>query len=185
MNPLIITVNQSINNTLYTCIITVNNHNTSNCPLQVANEIIISIKGNVNLIVYLMLIYILIDTFVKRVMTNVNSLTLSDTSQQLECHITTNTDINSIVNVSWYRDNGNENRIVSNSTGVSILCTVSISNVSFNSTLIFSPVTSSTPISTLGNYTCVAWIGEQSFRKKISNNVALMIKSKCFKEYHS
>ena len=125
-------------------------------------------------------------------MTNVDSLILSDTSQQLECHITantdintTNTDINSIVNVSWYRDNGNENRIVSNSTGVSILPTVSVSNVSFNSTLIFSPVTSSTPISTLGNYTCVAWIGEESVRNKTSNIVAVMIKSKCTKEYHS
>ena len=125
-------------------------------------------------------------------MTNVNPLTLSDTSQQLECHIntnidinTTNTDINSIVNVYWYRDNGNENRIVSNSTGVSILPTVSISNVSFNSTLIFSPVTSSTPISTLGNYTCVAWIGEQSVRNKTSNNVVVMIESECTKEKRS
>ena len=117
-------------------------------------------------------------------MTNVSSLTLSDTSQQLECHIFTNTDINitntdisSIVNVYWYRDNGNENRIVSNSTEVSILPTVSISNISFNSTLMFSPVTSSTPISTLGNYTCVAWIGEQSVRNKTSNNVQVMMKS--------
>ena len=117
-------------------------------------------------------------------MTNVNSLILSDTFQQLECHITanidintTNTDINSIVNVYWYRDNGNENRIVSNSTGVSILPTVSISNVSFNSTLIFSPVTSSTPISTLGNYTCVVWIGEQIVRNKTSNNGQVMMKS--------
>ena len=124
-------------------------------------------------------------------MTDVNSLTISDISQQLECHVTTNTDINttntdinSIANVSWYRDNGNENRIASNSTGVSILPTVSISNVSFNSTLIFSPITS-TPISTLGNYTCVAWIGEQSVRNKTSNNVAVMIKSKCTEEYHS
>ena len=125
-------------------------------------------------------------------MTDVNSLTISDISQQLECHVTTNTDINttntdinSIANVSWYRDNGNENRIASNSTGVSILPTVSISNVSFNSTLIFSPVTSSTPISTLGNYTCVASIREQSVTNKTSNNVAVMIKSKCTKEYHS
>ena len=56
-------------------------------------------------------------------MTNVISLTLSNTSQQLECHITTNTDINttntginSLVKVYWYRDNGNEKRIVLNST---------------------------------------------------------------------
>ena len=116
--------------------------------------------------------------------TNVNSLILFNTSQQLECHITTNTDINtantdinSIVNVYWYRDNGKENRVVSNSTGVSILPTVSIINVSFNSTLIFSSVTSSTPISTLGNYTCVAWIGEQSVKNKTSNNVQVMMKS--------
>ena len=117
-------------------------------------------------------------------MTNVNSLILSNISQQLECHITTNTDINttntdinSIVNVYWYRDNGNENKIVSNSTGVSILPIVSISNVLFNSTLIFNSVTSSTPVSTLGNYTCVAWIGEQPVRNKTSNNVQVMMKS--------
>ena len=55
MNPLIITVNQSINYGFYTCVITINNHDTSNCPLQVANEIFISVKGNVNLIVYLMI----------------------------------------------------------------------------------------------------------------------------------
>ena len=116
--------------------------------------------------------------------TNANSIILSDTSHQLECHITTNTDINttntdinSIVNVDWYRNNGNENRIVSNSTEMSILPTVSISNVSFNSILIFSSVTSSTPISTLGNYTCVAWIGEQSVRNKTTNNVQVMMKS--------
>ena len=128
MNPLIITVNQSLHSATYTCVIAITNHDdTSNCPLQVANEItIISVKGNVNLIVDLLFIH-LIDTFVQTVMTNVNSLTLSDSYQQLECHIATNTDINtinidinSIVNVFWYRDNGNENRIVSNNTGVSI-----------------------------------------------------------------
>ena len=57
MNPLIITVNQSINNTFYTCFITINNHDPSNCPLQLANEIAISVKGNVNLIVHLMFIH--------------------------------------------------------------------------------------------------------------------------------
>ena len=115
---------------------------------------------------------------------NVNLLILASTYQQLECHITTsfdidtaNTDINSIVNVYWYRDNGNENRIVSNSTGVFILPTVSISNVLFNSTLIFSPVTSSTPILILGNYTCEAWIGGQSLRNRTSNNVQVIMKS--------
>ena len=117
-------------------------------------------------------------------MTNVDSLILSNTSQQLECHITTNTDINttntdinSIVNVSWYRDNGNENRLVSDSEGVSILPIVSVTDTSFNSTLRFSPITSST---TLGNYTCVAWVGEQSVRNKTSNNVQVMMKSKYY-----
>ena len=56
MNPLIITVNQSISNTFYTCVIIINNHDTSNCPLQAAHEVFISVKGNVNLIVDLMLI---------------------------------------------------------------------------------------------------------------------------------
>ena len=54
MNPLIITVNQSISNTFYTCVITINNHDTSNCPFQVETNISISVKGNVNLIVDLL-----------------------------------------------------------------------------------------------------------------------------------
>ena len=116
-------------------------------------------------------------------MTNIDSLILSSTSQQLECHITTNTDINttntdinSIVNVSWYRDNGIENRLVSDSEGVSILPIVSVTDTSFNSTLRFSPITSSI----LGTYTCVSWIGEQSVRNKTSNDVPVMMKSKCY-----
>ena len=126
--------------------------------------------------------YLSIDTFIQTVVTNIDSLILSNTSQQLECHITTNTDINttntdinSIVNVSWYRDNGNENRLVSYNEGVSILPIVSVTNTSFNSTLRFNPITSSTTISTLGNYTCVAWIGEQSVRSKTSKNVQVMM----------
>ena len=109
-------------------------------------------------------------------MTNTVHLILSNTSQQLECHITTNTDINTtntdinnIVNVSWYRDNGNENKLVSYSKGVTILPIDSVANTSFISTLRFSPITSSTPVSTLGNYTCVAWIGEQSVRNKATS----------------
>ena len=116
--------------------------------------------------------------------TIIDSLILSNTSQQLECHITTNTDINttntninSIVKVSWYRDNGNENRLVSDSEGVSILPIVSVTDTSFNSTLRFSPITSST---TLGNYTCVAWIGEQPVKNKTSNNIQVMMKSKYY-----
>ena len=57
MNPLIITVNQSISNTVYACIIVITNHYPSNCPLQIANEIAISVKGNVNFIVDLNLIH--------------------------------------------------------------------------------------------------------------------------------
>ncbi|XP_019859453.1 PREDICTED: titin-like [Amphimedon queenslandica] len=116
-------------------------------------------------------------------MINTVHLNLSNTFQHLDCHITTNTDINttntdinSIVNVSWYRDNGNENRLVSDSEGVSILPIVSVTYTSFNSTLRFSPITSSTPVSTLGNYTCVAWIGGQSVRIKTSNNVQVTMK---------
>ena len=120
--------------------------------------------------------------------TNIDSLILSNISQQLECHITTNTDINttktdinSIVNVFWYRDNGNENRVVSDSKGVSILPIVSVTDTTFNSTLKFSSITPpSTPESTLGNYTCVAWIGEQSVRSKTSNNVQVLMESKYY-----
>ena len=131
--------------------------------------------------------YFSIDTFIKTVVTNIDSLILSNTSQQFECHITTNTDINttntdinSIINVSWYRDNGNENKLVSDNEGIFILPIVSLTDTSFNSTLRFNPITSSTPISTLGNYTCVAWIGEQSVRSKTSNNVQVIMKSKYF-----
>ena len=133
----------------------------------------------------MLIYYFLIDTFIKTVVTNTGSLIVSSTSQKLECHITTNTDINttntdinSIVKVSWYRDNGNENRLVSDSEGVSILPIVSVTNTSFISTLRLSPTTSSTPVSTLGNYTCVAWIGEQSVRNETSNNVQVIMKSK-------
>ena len=119
--------------------------------------------------------------------TNTESLILSNIPQQLKCYITTNTDINttntnisSIVKVSWYRHNGNENKLVSDKERVSILPIVAITNASFNSTLRFSPITSSTPISTLGNYTCVAWIEEQSVRNKTSKNVQVMIKSKYY-----
>uniref|UniRef100_A0A1X7TV75 Ig-like domain-containing protein n=1 Tax=Amphimedon queenslandica TaxID=400682 RepID=A0A1X7TV75_AMPQE len=169
-NPLILTVDQSINSTVYICSLLINK-NPANCPYQQVN-VSVTVK----------------DTFIKTVMTNIVSLNLSNTYQQLECHIATNTDINttntdinttksnSIVNVSWYRDNGNENRLVSENEGVSILPIVSITNTSFISTLRFSPITSSTPVSTLGNYTCVAWIGEQSGRSKTSNNVQVMMK---------
>ncbi|XP_019853144.1 PREDICTED: uncharacterized protein LOC109582706 [Amphimedon queenslandica] len=164
-NPLILTVDQSINNTVYICSLLII-ENPINCPFQ---------QGNVSVTVK--------DTFVKTLATNTVSLMLSNTSQQLECHIATNTDINatntdinSIVNVSWYRDNGNENRLVSDSEGVSILPIVSVTNTSFISTLRFSPITSSTPVSTLSNYTCVAWIGEQSVRKIASNNIQVIMK---------
>ncbi|XP_019857657.1 PREDICTED: uncharacterized protein LOC105314346 [Amphimedon queenslandica] len=157
-NPLILTVDQSINNTVYICSILIGK-NPNNCPFQQIN-VSVTVK----------------DTFIKTVVTNIDTLILSNTFQQLECHIATNTDINSIVNVSWYRDNGNENRLVSDSEGVSILPIVSVTNTSFISTLRFSPITSSTPVSTLGNYTCVAWIGEQSVRSMTSNNVQVTMK---------
>ena len=57
MNPLIITVNQSINYGFYTCVITINNHDASYCPLQVPTDIAIRVKGNVILMVDLMFIH--------------------------------------------------------------------------------------------------------------------------------
>lgn len=120
----------------------------------------------------------------KAVTVFVNSLNLSSTPQQLECLITTDTDINttdleSIVKATWYRDNGIKTVQVSNSEGgLSIIPTVVKSNVTFMSTLNFSAVTLQTPSTTLGNYTCVAWIGEESNRKRTSNNVEVIMKSK-------
>ena len=45
-NPLILTVNQSVNNTKYTCIVTVNN-NSSVCEPQ-RKDVIINVRGNVH-----------------------------------------------------------------------------------------------------------------------------------------
>ena len=56
MNPLIITVNQSTKHGFYACVITINNHDTSNCS-QITPDIFISVKGNVNPIVFLMFIH--------------------------------------------------------------------------------------------------------------------------------
>ena len=127
----------------------------------------------------------------ERVEINADVITLSNTSIKcLECQIISNTGVNtintgmdSIINVLWYRGQDTLKELISNNEQEvfrSILPTVSNSNVSFNSTLIFNPVTSSTPISTLGNYTCVAWIGEQSVRNKTSNNVQVMMKRKTY-----
>ena len=43
MNPLIITVNQSLHSATYACVIAINR---PNCPLQLATDIFISVKGN-------------------------------------------------------------------------------------------------------------------------------------------
>ena len=129
-----------------------------------------------------------VDTFVKEVTTSSSLLILSDTLQQLKCNSTTNTNINingtdisSIVRISWYRYNGRSFegiKISNSSSGVSISPTVLINNTLFQSTLIFSPITSSTSTTTLGNYTCVAWIGEESVRNMTSNDVQVLMKSK-------
>ena len=102
----------------------------------------------------------------------------SSTFRQLECHISTNSNISSnnsgIVKVDWYKGNDTKKVLLMNSTKVSILQTVSITTVLFVSKLRFT----SRPISTLGNYTCVAWIGEQSVRNKTSNTAQVIMKRK-------
>ena len=107
-----------------------------------------------------------------------NFLDLSSTFRQLECHINSNTNISSnnsgIVKADWYRGINNKKVLVMNSMEISILQTVSITTVLFVSKLRFS----STPISVLGNYICVAWIGEQSVRNKTSNTAQVIMKRK-------
>ena len=104
-----------------------------------------------------------------------NFLDLSSTFKQLECQINTNINISSnnsgIVKVEWYKG---IDTIVMNSMEISILQTVSITTMLFVSKLRFT----STSISTLGNYTCVAWIGEQSVRSKTSNTAQVIMKRK-------
>ena len=53
MNPLMITVNQSVQEGFYTCIITIGHSDPFKC-LQAKNEVFISLKSNVNFIVDLM-----------------------------------------------------------------------------------------------------------------------------------
>ena len=107
-----------------------------------------------------------------------NFLDLSNTFRQLECQINTNINVSSnnsgIVKVVWYKGKDTKKVLVMNSWKVSILQTVSITTVLFVSKLRFT----STPISVLGNYTCVAWIGEQSVRNKTSNTAQVIIKRK-------
>uniref|UniRef100_A0A1X7V2V0 Protein-tyrosine-phosphatase n=1 Tax=Amphimedon queenslandica TaxID=400682 RepID=A0A1X7V2V0_AMPQE len=146
-NPLMLTVNQSVT---YTCIIRVEANNCQN-----------SLTKNV-------------------------TFEIRDTLQQLKCNSTTNTDIDingtdisSIVQISWYKYNGRSIesiKISASSSGVSISSTVPINNTLFQSTLIFSPITSSTPDSTLGNYTCIAWIVDESGRNETSNDVQVLMK---------
>ena len=104
-------------------------------------------------------------------------LVLSETYRDLKCQIFTNTNITSydIVNVLWYKRIDAQKASVKNRTGgVLILQTVSITNMLFVSKLRFT----STQISSLGIYTCVAWIGEQSVRSKTSNTAQVIMKRK-------
>ena len=105
-----------------------------------------------------------------------NFLDLSSTFRQLECQINTNILSNNsgIVKVEWYKGIDTMKFLVMNSTEVSILQTVSITTKLFVSKLRFT----STPISTFGNYTCVAWIGEQSVQNKTSNTAKVIMKHK-------
>ena len=52
-NPLILTVNQSINNTFYKCIVTIANNNLSPCPVQQVN-VSVTVKGILNKNVHLL-----------------------------------------------------------------------------------------------------------------------------------
>ena len=114
-------------------------------------------------------------------MTNTNisikSLNLS-LPQNLSCVITTNTDVNTtkldnIVNVVWYQYNGTRNIVPLFTNNYRVHSTTSAGTMIFESKVEFVQVRASMA----GQYTCVAWIGEEIYRN-MSNYTYVIVKCK-------
>ena len=85
--------------------------------------------------------------------------------QNLSCVITTNTDVNTtkldnIMNVIWFQYNGTRNTVPLFSNNSSVHSTTSLLTKMFESRVEFVQVRASMA----GQYTCVAWIGEEIYR---------------------
>ena len=175
-NPLIITVNQSVNNTRYTCIITVDG-NSDSCKNQ-TKDILLTVRGKLELKLFQNIFWFCcLDTFVKNVNISVKSLNLS-LLQNLSCVITTNTDINTtkldnIVNVIWYQYNETGIKVSLLSNNYRVHSTTSIETMIFESKVEFVEVRASMA----GQYTCMAWIEEEIYRN-MSDSTDVTVKCK-------
>ena len=106
-----------------------------------------------------------------------DSLSLS-LHQNLSCVITINTDVNTtkldnIVNVIWYQHNGIKNTVTLFSNNYRVHSTTSVGSKMFESKLEFENVRASMA----GQYTCVAWIGEEIYRN-LSDYIDVIVKCK-------
>ena len=109
----------------------------------------------------------------------VKSLNLS-LPENISCVITTNTDVNTakldnIVNVIWYYDqyNGTRSTLPLFSSNYGVHSITSVGTTMFESNVEFEEVRASMA----GQYTCVAWIGEEIYRNK-SNYANVTVKCK-------
>ena len=96
----------------------------------------------------------------------------------LSCLITTNTDVNTtkldnIVNVTWYQYNGIRNAVPLLSNNYKVHSTTSVGTMMFESKLEFKQMRASMA----GQYTCVAWIGEDIYRN-MSDSTNVTVKCK-------
>ena len=104
------------------------------------------------------------DTFVTNTNISLKFFNLS-LPRNLSCVITTNTDVNTtkldnIVNVTWYQYNGTRNIVPLFSNNYRVHSTASLCTKMFESKVEFIQVRTSMA----GQYTCVAWIGEDMYR---------------------
>ena len=99
--------------------------------------------------------------------------------QNISCVITTNTDVvtttkpNNIVNVMWYQYNGTKNTLPLFSNNYQVHSTTNVRTIIFESKLEFVQVTASMA----GQYSCVAWIGEEIYRT-MSDYTDVIVKCK-------
>ena len=117
------------------------------------------------------------DTYVANVNISIKSLNLS-LPQNISCVITTNNDVyttklDNIVNVIWYQYNGTRNIVPLFSNNYRVYSTTSLWTKMFESKIEFLQVKASMA----GQYTCVAWIGEEIYRN-ISDSTGVTVKCK-------
>ena len=118
-----------------------------------------------------------LDTFVTNTNISMKFLNLF-LPQNISCVITTNNDVNTtkldnIVKVFWYQYNGTKKIVLLFSNNYRVHSTNSVGSMMFESKVEFVQVRASMA----GQYTCVAWIGEEIYRN-ISDTTNVTVKCK-------